>query len=108
MEEITQQEEIKDKREYWQAHSEAWQQSDQTQGEYCKQHGLNLKTFAYWRRRFKAGSPTVKLVRLPAGAINQQTSSALRVMVDGRYTIEVLDGFNPATLGSVLEVLKRL
>ena len=108
MEEITQQEEIKDKREYWRAHSEAWQKSGQTQGEYCKRHGLSLKTFAYWRRRFKADSPAVKLVRLPAGSIDQQTSSALRVMVDGRYTIEVLDGFNPATLGRVLEVLKRL
>jgi len=108
MEESTRQEEIKEKREYWQAHSEAWQKSGQTQGEYCKQHGLNLKTFAYWRRRFKADSPAVKLVRLPAGTIYQQTSSSLRVMVDGRYTIEILDGFNPSTLGSVLEVLKRL
>ena len=108
MEEATRREEIKEKREYWRAHSEAWQESDQTQGEYCKQHGLNLKTFAYWRRRFKTDRPGVKLVQLPAGALQQQAGSALRVIVDGRYTIEVLDGFRPATLGSVLEVLKRL
>ena len=106
MEENTQQEEIKDKREYWQAHSEAWQQSDQTQGEYCKQHGLNLKTFAYWRRRLKAGSHAVRLVQLPTGALRHPAGSTLRVMVDGRYTIEVGDGFNPATLGRILEVLR--
>ena len=108
MEETTRQEEIKNKREYWQSHSEAWQESGQTQGDYCKQHGLNLKTFAYWRRRQKKDNPSVRLVQLPAEALRNSERSALRVVVDGRYAIEVEDGFNPATLGSVLEVLKRL
>ncbi len=108
MEEGTRQEEIKDKREHWQAHSEAWQVSGQTQGEYCEQHGLSLKTFAYWRRRFKADSAAVRLVQLPPGALRQPEGSTLRVMVDGRHTVEVIDGFNPTTLGSILEVLRGL
>ena len=108
MEEGTRHEEIKNKREYWRTHSEAWQESGQTQGEYCKQHGLNLKTFAYWRRRQKKDSTSVRLVQLSAEALHHAERSALRVVVDNRYAIEVSDGFNPATLGSVLEVLKRL
>ncbi len=108
MEGVQGKKEIKNKREHWRGHSEAWQQSGQAQGEYCKQHGLNLKTFAYWRRRFKADSTPVKLVQLPSGVLQQQAGSALRVKVDSRYTIEVSDGFSPATLGCVLEVLKRL
>ncbi len=108
MEETTRQEEIKDKREHWRAHSEAWQESGQTQGEYCKQHELKLKTFAYWRRRFKAESTTVRLVQLPTGTLQQSQGSTLRLLIDGRYTIEVADGFNPATLSRVLEVLRGL
>ena len=108
MEEATRQEEVKNKREHWRAHSEAWQESGQTQGEYCKQHGLSLKTFAYWRRRFKANSAAVRLVQLPPGALRQSERSTLRVVVDNRYTIEVEDGFNPSTLGSILEVLRGL
>ena len=108
MEEGTRQEEIKNKREYWRTHSEAWQESGQTQGEYCKQHGLNLKTFAYWRRRQKKDNPSVRLVQLSAEALHQAERSALRIVVDNRYAIEVSDGFNPTTLGRVVEVLRGL
>jgi len=108
MQEESRQEQIKNKREQWRVHSAAWQESGQTQGEYCKRHGLNLKTFAYWRRRFKAESSTVRLVKLPTETLQQSQESTLRVLIDGRYTIEVADGFNPATLGRVLEVLRGL
>ena len=63
MQDYPQQVKIKDKREHWLSHSEAWQASGQTQGEYCKQHGLNLKTFAYWRRRFKSDSTALSALR---------------------------------------------
>ncbi len=108
MEEVTGQEEIKDKREHWRVHSEAWQESGQTQGEYCKQHGLNLKTFSYWRRRLKPESTTVRLVQLPAGTLRKPQESTLRVLIDGRYTVEVSDAFNSATLGRVIEVLRGI
>ena len=108
MEEAARQEEIVNKREHWRAHSEAWQESGQTQGDYCKQHGLNLKTFAYWRRRMKKASTSVRLVQLPSEALRNSERSALRVVVDGRFTIEIEDGFNPTTLGRVVEVLRGL
>ena len=108
MQEEPRQEQIKNKREHWRAHSEAWQESGQTQGEYCKRHGLNLKTFAYWRRRLKVDNTAVRLVQLPTEMLRPPQESTLRVLIDGRYTIEVGDGFNPATLGRILEVLRGL
>jgi hypothetical protein len=33
-------------KEAWQAHIESWQGSDLTQAEYCRQHSINIKTFA--------------------------------------------------------------
>lgn len=100
----TQKQRSQEKRQYWQAHMEAWQQSGQTRGAYCEQHGLNLKTFAYWRHRFKTENTAVKLVQLPAEAL--PAGPALRVVVDNRIAIEVSDGFTPATLTRVIEAVR--
>jgi len=86
-----------------------WQQSGKTQAAYCEQQGLNLKTFAYWRHRLKkADSTTVRLVELPAEAPRQAEGSAIRVVVDEQFAIEIADDFSPATLSHVLEVLRGL
>ncbi len=106
MQEDTRQEQIKSSQEDWHAHMKAWGQSGQSRASYCEQHGLKLSTFAYWRQRLKTDSTSVRLVQLPTRALRHTEGSTLRVMVDGRYTVEVLDGFNPATLGQVLEVLR--
>lgn len=41
------------KRTHWQSHIDNWQQSGVSQTEYCKQHGLKLANFGYWRTRLK-------------------------------------------------------
>jgi len=104
----TRQEQLRSKREHWRAHSKAWSQSGKTQAAYCEQHSLNLKTFAYWRRRLKTESTTVRLVQLPTGTQQQPEGSPVRVVVDDRYRIEVTDDFSPATLGRILEVFRGL
>ena len=108
MQEGTLQEPQRSKREHWQAHMEAWHQSGQTRAAYCEQHGLKLTTFTYWRHRLKTDSTSVRLIQLPTGALRQPEGTTLRVVVDGRFTIEVTDGFNPATLARILEVLQGL
>ncbi len=95
-------------REQWRSHIEAWLDGGQTRAAYCEQHGLNLHTFGYWRQRLKTDSTSVRLVQLPTGALRQPEESTLRLVVDDRLAIEVSDGFNPATLGRVLEVLRGL
>ena len=104
----TRQKQIRSRREHWRVHTEAWSQSGQTQAAYCEQHGLNLKTFAYWRRRLKTDNHAVRLVQLPTRALRQPEGTTLRVVVDDRFTIEVTDGFNPATLARTVEVLRGL
>jgi surfactin synthase thioesterase subunit len=102
------QEQIRSRREQWRVHMEAWSQSGQTQAAYCEQHGLNVKTFSYWRRRLKTDNQAVRLVQLPGRALRQAEGTTLRVVVDDRLTIEVADGFNPATLARTVEVLRGL
>jgi len=93
------------KRQYWQAHDEGCRRSGLTRQQYCTQHNLNLKTFAYWRHRIKTEAEPVKLVQLPT--VVQQLSTALRLVVNG-CGIEVAEGFNARTLAEVVTVLRRL
>lgn len=93
------------RRQYWQAHSEAWEQSGLTRAVYCERNGINPKTFAYWRHRLKAEAVPIKLIQVPT--VLQQRSVPLRVVVHG-YGIEVAEGFNGATLAEVVCVLRGL
>ena len=36
---------------HWQRHVEAWRKSGLSQADYCRQQGLNHKTFSVWTRR---------------------------------------------------------
>ena len=37
---------------YWQGHLRRWEQAGITQAEYCRQHGLSVAAFRWWRRKF--------------------------------------------------------
>ena len=36
---------------HWRRHVEAWRESGLSQADYCRQQGLNHKTFSVWTRR---------------------------------------------------------
>ena len=38
---------------YWQGHMERWQQSEQSQQAYCREHNLSYFRFQYWRRKLR-------------------------------------------------------
>ena len=46
-------------------HIEAWQTSGMTQAAYCREHGLNTKTFGNWVRKHRAARTDVRHVRQP-------------------------------------------
>jgi hypothetical protein len=41
---------------HWQRHVEAWRKSGLSQADYCRQQGLNPKTFSLWTRRVQGDS----------------------------------------------------
>lgn len=45
---------------HWQRHVEAWRESGLSQADYCRQQGLNHKTFSVWTRRVQVGLPLDK------------------------------------------------
>ncbi len=96
------------RRAQWQQHIAAWQRSGQTRAAYCEQNGLKLQTFAYWRKRLKVEVRPVTLVQLPTCEPLNQHPAALRIVVDGCFTIEVADGFTSSTLARTIEVVRSL
>jgi len=108
----TRQENSRQRREYWQSHIDACQESGMTRTAYCEQKGLNLKTFAYWKHRLKKSINTVKLIQVSSkhGIAMQghNTSATLKLIVNDRFAVEVSEGFNPTTLVQVVEVVRSL
>jgi len=43
---------------HWLLHVEAWRESGLSQADYCRQQGLNRKTFSLWTRRDQ-GNPSM-------------------------------------------------
>lgn len=38
----------------WLALAGAWEESGQSQGDFCRERGLKLATFSYWRTKYRA------------------------------------------------------
>lgn len=98
-----------DKHKFWQSHMESWKQSGKTQSHYCRDNGLGIKVFGYWKRKLcskrasAAGFVPVSIKRpYPASA---NTGASLRVIVGNGYGIDVGDGFNPDTLRRLMDTL---
>jgi hypothetical protein len=59
---------------------EKWQQSDQTQKDFCREHDLKLATFHYWQKRFRKQDKEE-----PSGFIPMEISSSYARAVEIRY-----------------------
>jgi len=87
-------------------HIEAWQTSGMTQAAYCREHGLNTKTFGNWVHKHRAGqvirSPelvpvTIKPMPMP--------TNTLRLRGQGDHVLELPSTVSPHWLGELLKCL---
>lgn len=96
---------IKEKRRFWEHHLEQCRASGLSQAEYCRRHGLSIKSFGY-RKRTLAKAP-LTLVEVPLAAPVSYLPKPLSLAVGTRYTIRIEPGFDAETLRQLLEVLDR-
>ena len=103
-----------EREQFWRSHMELWAPSGLSQAEYCRQNGLNIARFRYWKRRFSMTKLPVKFIQVPTGPIHstrllQNTEApSLRITMGSEFSIEVSDNFSPETLEKVLLTLKRI
>ena len=101
-------------RRQWQAHVQTFRRSGLSRAEYCRRQNISYHALAYWQRKLSGsgvGGAVPALVPVPlAGNIASHSSlpgrAALRVILPGRLSIEVSDGFSPATLSRLLATLE--
>lgn len=87
-------------------HIEAWQTSGMSQAAYCREHGLNTKTFGNWVRKHRAGGVigsaalvpvTIKPMPVPA--------NTLCLRGHGDHVLELPSTVSPHWLGELLKCL---
>jgi len=62
---------------HWRRHVEAWRESGLSQAVYCRQQGLNHKTFSVWTRRVQVDLTLDK--NAPLGLLPVQVESSASV-----------------------------
>ena len=60
---------------------EAWKQSSQTQGNFCKEHKYSISTFQYWLKKYREDHPKsqLKLKKSPIVSTSSQRFLPLEV-----------------------------
>ena len=103
---------IRKKRRFWKHHIEAWQNSNLSQIDYCRQKNLTPHRFTYWKKKLATANPSdLSFVPVPiAPASLSPVSSRPRplVVIADRYRIEVDGDFHSDTLTKLLRTLRRV
>jgi hypothetical protein len=98
-------------RQRWLDRINAWQNSNQSQKAFCKEHQLGYASFRRWRRILKAEDAKVAVfpgepVRFLPVNVQEPISSNLMIHIQNDLRIEVVPGFNLQLLQQVLQVLR--
>lgn len=92
--------------EEWQKHFAERDGSGKRVIEYCREHGLTVHKYYYWRKRLQDGTPGG-----PHGGFVEcrikATSGALILECGNGYRVHIGSGFDGKTLEQVLGVLER-
>lgn len=86
-----------EKAEYWRGQVEAWRDAGRSRADYCRQHGLRVRTFYRWERRMakppkskKARSAFLRVMPSPNFPSNcsRSESGGIRLRLPGGIEIE--------------------
>lgn len=90
-----------------QQHLQAWQISGLSQAAYCRQFGLNPKTFSGWRRRYPAipTHPRSKLLPIQVAPPVSGLTQCLELRLTSGHQLELPASTSPAWLAELLRCL---
>ena len=88
-------------------HIKAWQASGLTQGGYCQQQGLNVKTFSRWFRAYRLSMPPAKPLLMPVEIkpANTQALASLWLRLPTGQALELPVNISPRWLAELLQGL---
>ena len=88
-------------------HLKAWQASGLTQGGYCQQQGLNVKTFSRWFRAYRLSNPPAKILLMPVEVKPATTHAAasLWLRLPKGQSLELPSDISPRWLAELIQCL---
>jgi hypothetical protein len=98
------------KRRHWKTHIDSWRKSDLSQVAYCREHGLKLHQFTYWKKRVEQKDGDIAFVplrfsqNLPA-VIH---SSRLQLTTPNGYKLELDGPFDQTVVRHLLHTVRSL
>ncbi len=100
----------KQKRQYWQHHINAWQQSGMKQAAYCREHGIKQYQMSYWKNRLSEAEQNVSFVPLQVATnlpvpVNRAT---LKLHTPNGFCIDVPGNFDPHMLRQLIATVTAL
>lgn len=84
-----------------------------SRAEYCRQNGIDNKSFFYYQRRIRQGLYDIaqaersKLVELPISERQKTLSGVVAVIHAGNISIEIADGISESTLMSIGRMIRN-
>jgi hypothetical protein len=112
MQNKSQEQTLREKRRFWKAHIEAWQNSGYNQTEYCRHNNLVYHRLIYWKAKFsKEKRNQVAFVPVPVPIENQQElqdTGLILNLQDDRFRVEVSQAFCSKTLFRLVAVLESI
>lgn len=103
---------VSSKEEFWSNHIQSCSQSSLSQERYCKEHGLALSTFGYWKRQLAKSRDReqrffpLMLQGPPAAKKARQASGVSLYLKDDKYRIEISEEFSSTCLKQLISVLE--
>jgi len=89
----------------WQQHVEQWQQRQQTQKAYCREHDLNYHRFGYWLRKTTprpTDQPAVNKASAFVPVVNQQPHAGLSLSFPNGIVLQGIDSDNVSVVRQLL------
>ena len=105
---------MRERRDYWSRHIEAWRQSGQSRKAYCEEHGLSYWSMRDWIRKLaesaEPAAPTSqRLVELESVGDSTEHGSErapMELAVGDRYVLRLWPQLRASQLREVLSVLE--
>ena len=92
------------KREQWSAHLAQWCDSGLSQTAYCREHGLSLSCFGYWRRRLRAAAGAGRVLPIVLAA-SPVEATPLRVQLPSGVSLHLHDHADPLRVSALVRAL---
>lgn len=90
----------------WRDILEIWKTSRLSRAEFCRTQKLPASTFDYWRKKLAATvEQPPSFVKIPKMTAAVDFSTSIRVVIDGRFSVELNHGFTAEDLSTVLQTI---